>query len=82
MLQPRKFSASIEFNSEHSNVIFLALKPEVGREMQGKSIADVRASGKKVIIDISSNDLPNFRAALNSYLRLVRTASSCLDVTL
>lgn len=78
----RRFSATIEIGARGSaNAIYSALKPDVKSSPEGQVSADIRLRGDQISIDISSNDLSHLRASLNSYLRLARAASSCLDAT-
>jgi len=81
-LSQRRFNATIEMRASSSaSAIYSALKPDVKSSPERQVSADIRLKDDKISIDISSNDLSHLRASLNSYLRLARAASSCLDAT-
>lgn len=77
----RKFSATVEIRTKNSHVIYSALKPDINH-VEGHTSADMKLVDDTILIDINSDDLSHLRASLNSYLRLAKTAVSCLDVTL
>jgi tRNA threonylcarbamoyladenosine modification (KEOPS) complex Pcc1 subunit len=82
ILLQRRFNATIEIRAKDSaNAIYSALKPDVKSSPERQVSANIRLSNDEISIDISSNDLSHLRAGLNSYLRLAKTASSCLDAT-
>jgi len=81
-LSQRRFNATIEIRAKDSaNAIYSALKPDVKSSPERQVSADIRLNDDEIYINISSNDLSHLRASLNSYLRLARAASSCLDAT-
>jgi tRNA threonylcarbamoyladenosine modification (KEOPS) complex Pcc1 subunit len=76
----RRFNARIEIVSlDAAGAIYSALKPDIKSSPDKQASADIALNDDMVSIDISSNDLSHLRASLNSFLRLVRAASSCLD---
>ncbi len=76
----RRFNATIEIRTRTAaGAIYSALKPDVKSSPERQVSADIRLNDDQIIISISSNDLSHLRASLNSYLRLARAASSCLD---
>lgn len=78
----RRFSATIEIRAgDSADAIYSALKPDVKSSPERQVSTDIRLNDDEISIDISSNDLSHLRAGLNSYLRLARAASSCLDAT-
>lgn len=77
----RRFSATVEIRTKNSQVIYSALKPDINHA-EGHTNADMKLVDNTILIDINSGDLSHLRASLNSYLRLAKTAVSCLDVTL
>lgn len=80
-LSQRKFNATIEIRADRSaDAIYSALKPDVKSSPQ-KHSATITLNGGKISIAISSDDLSQVRASLNSYLRLARAASRCIDAT-
>lgn len=81
-LSPRRFNATVRIETKHSRIIYSALKPDIVHSIEGRVSADMKLVDKAVIINISSDDLSHLRASLNSYLRLAKTAVSCLDITL
>ena len=79
-MSQRRFNATIEIRAKDSaNAIYSALKPDVKSSPERQVSADIRLNDDEIYINISSNDLSHLRASLNSYLRLARAASSCLD---
>ncbi len=78
-MSKRRFNATIEIRARTAGAIYSALKPDVKSSPERQVSADIRLNDDQIIIDISSNDLSHLRASLNSYLRLARAASSCLD---
>ena len=78
----RRFSATVEIRTRNSQVIYSALKPDINHAVEGRTSADMKLVDDTILIDINSSDLSHLRASLNSYLRLAKTAVSCLDVTL
>lgn len=80
-LPQRRFNAIIELKTKNSQVIYSALKPDVDH-LEGHTCADIKLANDTIIIDVNSYDLSHLRASLNSYLRLAKTAISCLDTTL
>lgn len=81
-LSPRRFNATVRIETKHSRVIYSALKPDIDHSIEGRASADMKLIDKAIIINIGSDDLSHLRASLNSYLRLAKTAVSCLDLTL
>lgn len=81
-LSPRRFNATVRIETKHSRIIYAALKPDIDHSIEGRVSADMKLVDKAIIINISSDDLSHLRANLNSYLRLAKTAVSCLDLTL
>ena len=81
-MSQRRFNATIEIRAKGSaNAIYSALKPDVKSSPERQVSTDIRLNDDEISIYISSNDLSHIRASLNSYLRLARAASSCLDAT-
>ncbi len=78
-MSKRRFNATIEIRTRTAGAIYSALKPDVKSSPERQVSADIRLNDDQIIIDISSSDLSHLRASLNSYLRLARAASSCLD---
>ncbi len=80
-LSQRRFSASIEIATKGASAIYSALKADMKSSPDKLVSVDIGLRDDSAVIDISSDDLSHLRAGLNSYLRLVKAASSCLDVT-
>jgi len=81
-LAQRRFSAKIAIDAKNSaSVIYSALKPDMVSSPEGQVSTDIRLINDTIMIDINSNDLSHLRASLNSYLRLVKAAFSCLEAT-
>lgn len=81
-MQQRKFSASISLVAGRpADAIYTALKPDLASKEMHVSTS-ITLEGREIRMELSSDDLSHFRAALNSYLRLAGAASSCLDVAL
>ncbi len=81
-MSERKFNATIEIKAGNSaDAIYSALKPDVKSSPQRQLDASIALNNDTISIDISSDDLSHLRASLNSYLRLARAASDCIDAT-
>ena len=78
----RRFNATVEIRTKNSVVIYSALKPDINHSVEGHTKAEMKLIGDTITIDIDSDDLSHLRASLNSYLRLAKSAISCLDITL
>jgi len=61
--------AYIEIETDNAEDLYRALKVE---ERNAISHAKVYLSGKKLIISIEAEDISDLRAAVNSWLRLVK----------
>ena len=80
ILSQRRFNAIIQIRATgSSNAIYSALKPDVKSSAERQVSATIGLKDGEISIDISSNDLSHLRASLNSYLRLAKAASNCLD---
>jgi len=55
-----------------------SLKQETSFKKRSK--AEVRVSGKKLLIEIQANEFPALRATLHSYLRLLNIVFSVLNL--
>jgi tRNA threonylcarbamoyladenosine modification (KEOPS) complex Pcc1 subunit len=77
----RRFNATVEIRTKNSTVIYSALKPDINHSVEGRTKAEMKLIGDTITIDIDSDDLSHLRASLNSYLRLAKSAISCLDAT-
>jgi KEOPS complex subunit Pcc1 len=79
-LSQRKFNATIEIKAGNSaDAIYSALKPDVKSSPQRQLDAHITLNNSAISIEVSSDDLSHLRASLNSYLRLTRAASDCID---
>jgi tRNA threonylcarbamoyladenosine modification (KEOPS) complex Pcc1 subunit len=78
----RRFSAAIELTTRNAEAVFSAVEPDIKGFVEGSSTSHVKLIDDKILLDIESNDLSHLRASLNSYLRLMKTAINCLDITL
>ncbi|MFQ5941364.1 MAG: KEOPS complex subunit Pcc1 [Nitrososphaerales archaeon] len=81
-MSQRRFNAKIEIRTKNSQIIFFALKPEINYSVGTGATSGIKLVDDTIFIDINSNDLSQLRASLNSFLRLVKTGISCLDVRL
>ncbi|MGH9878544.1 MAG: KEOPS complex subunit Pcc1 [Nitrososphaerales archaeon] len=83
ILSQRRFNATIEITAGNSaDAIYSALKPDVKSSPQRQLDASIALNNITISIEISSDDLSHLRASLNSYLRLARAASDCIDAAL
>jgi tRNA threonylcarbamoyladenosine modification (KEOPS) complex Pcc1 subunit len=68
---------SLELDSAaEADVVEAALAPEMGADVPGSRVA-MRREGTTLLLDIEAEDAGALRAAVNSYLRWMKTA---LDV--
>ena len=68
-------------SSQCARIIYMALIREVENPPSYRSRAVLHQEGDSVVLEIFSNDLSSFRAAINSYLRLLAATLSVLDET-
>ena len=73
--------AIFRIETEHASIICEAVSPEEGDDEQlGRSQGSCRVSSTGVLeLSVRASDLPAFRAALNSWLRLIQVASEMID---
>ena len=67
--------ATIEFNTSNKDVIYKALKPDVEQD----AYAEIDYNDCVRIV-IHANKISDLRAKVNSYLRLYKSCSRCLDL--
>jgi len=80
ILSQRRFNATIAISAGSSaDAIYSALKPDVKSSPRRQLSASIRLDDGTISIEVSSDDLSHLRASLNSYLRLARAASTCID---
>ncbi|HVP92133.1 MAG TPA: KEOPS complex subunit Pcc1 [Acidobacteriota bacterium] len=71
----------LKFPSEkHSGIIFEALMPEVKTSATVRSRADLEKNGESLILKIEAMDTVALRAALNAYLRWIKSMLGVLEV--
>ncbi len=58
-------------NSQMADVIYASLLPETQDQPSYRSRSSIERSDKQVILAVEARDLASFRAAMNSYLRLI-----------
>ena len=63
-----------EFNEEVAKILYTALKVE---EKDAISKAKVYLDGGKLMLRLEADELPDLRAAVNAWLRLIK---ACLEV--
>ena len=80
MTSAKSLNATIEIRTKNSKIVFSALKPDMIYSNERNT--NITIAGNTVIITITSDQISDLRASLNSYLRLLRTAVSCLDLPL
>jgi tRNA threonylcarbamoyladenosine modification (KEOPS) complex Pcc1 subunit len=67
-------------SEKHSGIICGALMPEVKKSATVRSRADLEKNGKLLILKIEAMDTVALRAALNSYLRWIKSMLGVLEV--
>ncbi len=82
MTSSKSHNATIEIRTKNSKIVFSALKPDMIYSNERNTKASITIADNTVIINIASDQISDLRASLNSYLRLFRTAVSCLDLPL
>ncbi len=58
-------------HAEVINILYSSLLPEVRTPPSYRSRSEIRVSPQKMVLTIEAADLVSFRAAVNSYLRLI-----------
>jgi KEOPS complex subunit Pcc1 len=67
-------------SEKHSGIIFEALMPEVKTSATVRSRADLEKNGESLILKIEAMDTVALRAALNAYLRWIKSMLGVLEV--
>ncbi|MFO7676805.1 MAG: KEOPS complex subunit Pcc1 [Thermoplasmatota archaeon] len=62
-------------SDSEASVLLGSITPEVQQKIP-KVSSTIKQSGKKIILEIQSDDISSLRAACNSYLRWLNTAIS------
>ena len=71
----------LKFPSErHSGIIYEALMPEVEKPATVRSRVDLERNGEFLILKIEAMDTVALRAALNAYLRWIKSMLGVLEV--
>jgi tRNA threonylcarbamoyladenosine modification (KEOPS) complex Pcc1 subunit len=71
----------ISFSSNrYLDIIFKALKPEVGKPATTRSRASLEKTGTFLVLKVEAKDTVALRAALNAYLRWINSAAKVLEV--
>ena len=68
-----KGSAEIVFESFHAGMIYRALAPELDDELHRSNVELILGEGS-IILKIRGEDAVSLRAALNTWIRLVKIA--------
>lgn len=77
-----RYRAKIEISGESEIIetIYMALKPEIKSPPNPERVkADASYEGDKLVIEISSRDIPSLRASINSYIYLAYVALKSLE---
>ena len=69
--------ASIEIGCEKPDIILESIKPEMGEE--GKFKVELKKDNKKILLTVESEEISGLLAGINSYIKLIKTASSALE---
>ena len=70
-----KAMVRLNFSSDKQlQVVMQALKPEIDCSTTSRSKVFMNTEGQTLILDFRATDTPALRAAMNSYLRLIRVA--------
>ncbi|MFQ5815154.1 MAG: KEOPS complex subunit Pcc1 [Candidatus Hydrothermarchaeaceae archaeon] len=65
----------IDFDSEEeAERVLMALKPELSSAPSDKTEVTLEVRGKTLFLGVSSGERAPFRAAVNTYMRWIRTA--------
>ncbi len=71
-----EYRAECEFDlGDESEIIIKSLLPEVEEAPSEKTEVSISLSNSKIMLSISAGDITSLRAALNTWLRLMRVAS-------
>ena len=70
----------IEFESEEfAKTIFTSIKPEEADIPSKRTNITLSLNGRKIYLLINAKDTTALRAAMNSYLRLIKVAQNILE---
>jgi len=72
-LNVKKVRAIVELGIEHSETIFRAILPETKERTSERYTGKLKKENGKLTFEFEANDIVAFRAALNAYLRWVKT---------
>jgi tRNA threonylcarbamoyladenosine modification (KEOPS) complex Pcc1 subunit len=76
-----KAIARLKFPSEkHSGIIYEALMPEIEKPATVRSRANLEKAREFLILKIEAGDTVALRAALNAYLRWIKSMLGVLEV--
>ena len=70
--------AEIEIECKDPKTVVEALKPDI--EDAKKFDVQLEAKENKIKLEIKSEDIPGLLAGINSYIRLIRTSISSMEV--
>lgn len=74
-------SLQIEFNfGDDSRLVYESLKPELQAVPSERSKIGLELSGQQLILTIFAEDIISLRAAVNTWLRLVKISEEMLNV--
>jgi len=74
-----KGCAQFVFESEHAREIYAALAPEADDDLHRSGVR-LALAGNSIEIDIRSEDTTSLRAALNTWIRLVKIAFEMVSI--
>lgn len=78
MSKMHESTARIEISSEAAEICYRSLKPEEGLLPGGRSSAQVKLAGDKLMIWIEARDTTALRAAVNSFIRWCIAVMRCV----
>lgn len=74
-----KGRAEVVFELPDSEVVFRALEPELDDDIHRGKVA-IRAEDDGMVLIVESDDVVSLRAALNTWLRLVRICVEMVEI--
>lgn len=69
--------ALIEVECTNPDIILKSLQPDM--DESGKFKVNVKTNSNKIILSVESEEIGGLLAGINSYLKLIRTASNALE---
>lgn len=77
-----KANAIFEFDLPKSNIVFNALIPELSNIPSQRTTTNLKLCNSRILLEICAKDIVSLRAALNTWLRLIKIAYEISELKL